>query len=276
VSAFDTDVGSWETLARDDPLWAVLSRDELHQGALTPEAEAMFWQSGEEHVGHVISVIRSEIDAGFWPGVSVDFGCGVGRNLVPLAAASRHAVGLDASPTMVERAQARLAMCGHANATVLVSGRAIDGSEVRRFGDVDFVHSVLVFQHIARVEGMALFDQLLDLLVPGGFGFAHFFCQGPGGELERLVRSVRFGHPWFNRFTTRSHLPLLNRAVMLYEYDVLELLSHLAAHQICDLVVERVDAGSSGYHARLYFRKDARSEEAYATAGWPMKVRFRP
>jgi predicted TPR repeat methyltransferase len=52
----------------------------------------------------VISIVRSEVDPGFEPGVSPDLGCGVGRNPVPLAGPSRHAVGIDASATMVERA----------------------------------------------------------------------------------------------------------------------------------------------------------------------------
>lgn len=275
LSTFDADVESWEELARRDPLWAVLSKDELHQSELTPVAEEGFWQSGEEHVGHVLAVLRNEIDPAFSPTVSLDFGCGVGRNLVPLAKRSRHAIGLDASPTMVARARDRIEGSGLSNATALLSGRSIDSAALSEHGAIDFVHSVLVFQHIVPAEGMALFDELLDVLAPGGFGFVHFFCQGPGAGLERLVRGLRFEHPRLNQLAIKSRIRVLNRVVMLYEYDPVELLSHLAAHRISDVVFERVEAGSSGYHARFYFRKDA-DEHTSAEAGRPMSLRLRP
>lgn len=277
MSVFDNDVASWEQLARTDPLWAVLSSDEFRDGALTPEAEERFWRSGEDHVAHVISVIRSEIDPVFEPGVSLDFGCGVGRNLVPLARRSRQAVGIDASSTMVARAVARAAACGVANAHALVVDRTIDPDAAARWGPVDFVHSVLVFQHIVASEGFVLFDQLLDMLVPGGHGFVQFHCHDPGGEFVRAIRELRLRHRWFNSVVVRSRLrPLTDSLVMLYEYDVLELLRHLAAHRIADVVLERTEAGPGGYDVRLYFAKFAGSAEEFDASGRPIKVRLRP
>jgi SAM-dependent methyltransferase len=277
VSVFDNDVKSWEHLAQTDPLWAVLSSDEFRGGALTPEAEDRFWRSGEEHVAHVISVIRNEITPDFEPGVSLDFGCGVGRNLVPLAERSRDAVGLDASSTMVKRSEARAEECGAANAHALVIDRTIDAEAVAQWGPVDFVHSVLVFQHIVAAEGFELFDQLLDVLAPGGHGFVQFHCHDPGGEFVRAIRELRLRHRWFNSLVVRSRLrPLTDSLVMLYEYDVLELLGHLAAHRIADVVLERTEAGPGGYDVRLYFAKFAGSDAEFDRSGRPMKLRVRP
>lgn len=273
VNRFETDIGSWESLARSDPLWAVLSRDELHSDVLTAEAEAEFWRSGEEHVDHVLAVIGNEIEPGFTPGVSVDFGCGVGRALLPLARRSRHAIGLDASPTMLDRARSRLDAAGLLSENaVLVTGRTIDREAVEVFGAIDFVHSVLVFQHIVPEEGLALFDQLLELLAPGGFGFVQFICRCSGGEWARLVRHLRLRSGWINALALRSRLSPLTRVEMLYEYEVLELLRRCAAHRVTDVVLERVDTGPGGYEARLYFRKDA-GPDAPASA---LKVRLRP
>lgn len=277
MSVFEDDVRSWEQLARTDPLWAVLSSDEFRDEALTPEAEDRFWRSGEEHVAHVISVIRNEIEPAFEPGVSLDFGCGVGRNLVPLAGRSGHAVGIDASATMVKRSEARAKACGAGNVHTLVIDRAIDADAVARWGPVDFVHSVLVFQHIVASEGFALFDQLLKVLVPGGHGFVQFHCHDPGGELVRAVRELRLRHRWFNSLVVRSRLrPFTDSLVMLYEYDVLDLLRHLAAHRIADVVLERIDAGPGGYDVRLYFAKFAGSDDEFNVAGRSMKLRVRP
>jgi len=276
VSVFENDVGSWEVLARSDPLWAVLSSDEYRQAALTPEAEDRFWRSGEEHIAHVLAILRGEIAPAFEPTVSVDFGCGVGRNLVPLASRSSHAIGLDASPTMAERAGQRLRECGVDNASALVVDRVLDRPALESFGPVDFVHSVLVFQHIIPVEGFALFDQLLSLLAPGGCGFAQFHCHSPGGERDRVVRALRFRSPRFNSFSLRSRVHALADVVMLYEYDVLDLLRHLADHCVSDLVIERTDTGRTGYDVRLYFAKFNGTEGEFDVAGRPMTVRSRP
>jgi SAM-dependent methyltransferase len=276
VSVFQNDVASWEALAKTDPLWAVLSSDEFHGDALTPEAEDRFWRSGEEHVAHVIAVIRNEIDPGFSPGVALDFGCGVGRNLVPLAQRCRHAIGLDASPTMVARTAERLAAVGVDNASAIVIDRTIDPTAVSAHGPVDFVHSVLVFQHIVASEGFALFDQLLGVLDPGGFGFVQFHGHNPGGEVERLVRAGRLRYGWFNSLALKSRIPLFSDLVMLYEYDMVELLRHLSSHRIADLVVERTDAGPGGYDVRLYFAKYGGTEAEFEAAGRSMCVRVRP
>ncbi|HXR54995.1 MAG TPA: class I SAM-dependent methyltransferase [Acidimicrobiales bacterium] len=272
---FESDVESWESLARSDPLWAVLSSEEF-RGSVGGEAKARFWDSGEEHVDHVLSILRHELRPGFEPGVALDFGCGVGRNLVPLARRSGWAVGLDASATMVDRARARMAECGVKNAEALVVGRRIDPEAAGELGPVDFVHSVLVFQHIVATEGFALFDQLLDLLCPGGLGFCQFHCKNPGGETQRVLRGLRLRHDWFNTFALKSRVPLFRDLVMLYEYDMAELLFHLAAHRVDDVVVERTTAGPGGYDARLYFAKFSGSAEEFEVAGRAMKVRMRP
>ncbi|MGH9006768.1 MAG: class I SAM-dependent methyltransferase [Acidimicrobiales bacterium] len=276
MSVFDRDIGSWEHLARTDPLWAVLSTEEFRGGTLTPEAEARFWASGQQHVDHVLAIIEGELDPGFAPSVSLDFGCGVGRNLIPLAGRSGWAIGLDASPTMVARATGRAADCRAGNVEALVVGRTIDAEAVRRHGRVDFIHSVLVFQHIVAADGLALFDQLLELLDHGGHGFVQFQARNPGGELDRGLRALRFGHGWFNAVATKSRIRRLADLVMLYEYDPIDLLRHLAAHAVSDVVVERVPSGPDGYELRLYFTKFDGSDEAFAQAGRPMKVRVRP
>jgi SAM-dependent methyltransferase len=276
MDSFDSDIGSWEELAQNDPLWAVLSSDEFRSDVLTAEAEERFWRSGDQHVDHVLAIVRHEIAPGFTPEVSVDFGCGVGRNLVPLAARSGHAIGLDASPTMIRRARERLEQCRIGNATVGVVGRTIDWPAVAASGPIDFVHSVLVFQHIVPTEGFALFDQLLEQLTPGGCGFVQFHSRSPGGELEGLFRALRFRYPRLNALALKSRVSALRDVVMLYAYEVLDLLRHLTAHRISDVVVERTDTGRGGYDVRLYFAKFDGSEEEYQLKGRPMQLRTRP
>ena len=64
---------------------------------------------------------------------------------------------------------------------------------------------------------------------------------------------------------------------MLYEYDLADLLRHLAAHRVADVVVERTPPGPGGYELRLYFAKfDGSDEEFAGRPGASMKVRMRP
>lgn len=273
---FELDARSWEVLAITDPLWAVLSADEYHRDALSPASEERFWRSGEEHVAHVMAVLRNELGRDVSPGLAVDFGCGVGRTLVPLARRSARAIGLDISPTMVERCRERLARCAVANAETFVVGRRLPPELTATRGPVDFVHSVLVFQHIVPSEGLALFDQLLDLLAPGGLGFVQFQGRIPGGELARTARELRRRSRWFNALAVRGWLPLFKDLVMLYEYDMDDLLRHLSDGCISEVVLERTPEGADGYGIRLYFAKFAGTEAQFAAAGRPMTVRMRP
>ncbi len=263
-------------LAATDPLWAVLSADEYHRDALSPAAEERFWRTGEQHVEHVFAVLRNELDREVSPHVALDFGCGVGRTLVPLARRSSRAIGLDISSTMVERCRTRLAECGVDNAEAFVVGRRLDPELTAGVGPVDFVHSVLVFQHIVAAEGLALFDQLLELLAPGGLGFVQFQGRIPGGELARAARELRRRSRWFNTLAVRGRIPLFKDLVMLYEYDMVDLLGHLCAARISDVVVERTPEGADGYGIRLYFAKSTGTEAEFAMAGRPMTVRMRP
>jgi hypothetical protein len=146
---------------------------------------------------------------------------------------------------------------------------------VQRHGPVDFVHSVLVFQHIVAAEGFALLDQLLDVLAPGGHGFVQVQARNPGGPLDQGLRALRFRNGWFNALAMKSRLRRLTDLVMLYEYDPVDLLRHLVDHAVSDVVVEPLPSGSDGYELRLYFTKFDGSDEAFAQSGRAMKVRVR-
>ncbi len=60
--------------------------------------------------------------------------------------------------------------------------------------------------------------------------------------------------------------------MMLYEYDMFDLLSHLADQGVDDVVADRIDPGEGGHDVRFYFATFAGRPEA----GRAMKVRVRP
>ena len=75
----------WELVARREPYWGVLSHDRYRSDRFDEVAAAEFWGSGEEHVAAVLATLRARVCPGFNPTVAVDFGCGVGPLLDPLA-----------------------------------------------------------------------------------------------------------------------------------------------------------------------------------------------
>lgn len=159
----------WEHFAESDPYWAVLTQERFKKQNLDAGARRDFFASGQMHVRRILETIRSCLDAGYSPRRALDFGCGVGRILVPLARACEEVVGVDVAETMLQEAQAVLDAEGLGNVT-LVKG---DDHLSRVKGPFDLVHSYIVLQHIPCVRGQRLFRRLVELVGEGGVGVIH-------------------------------------------------------------------------------------------------------
>ena len=59
-------------------------------------------QTGETQIARVMGFIKEHLQGDFRPTRSLDFGCGVGRLLMPIARLSAEAVGVDVAPGMLE------------------------------------------------------------------------------------------------------------------------------------------------------------------------------
>jgi SAM-dependent methyltransferase len=167
--ARDTDA-EWERLARKDPYWAVLSSDRFRTGRLTDETREEFFRSGAEYVDLLVRVIREHIDPHFAPARALDFGCGVGRVLVPLAQVAERVTGVDISEAMLAEARRNSEARALANVELVKS----DDDLSLVAGDYDLVHSALVFQHIPVSRGERLFERLIGKTGHGGVCVAHF------------------------------------------------------------------------------------------------------
>ena len=164
----DTD-SEWETFAQKDPYWAVLSSDDFRSENIDDEALVRFFRSGENYIDHVFDAISKQLGRSFQPARALDFGCGVGRLAIPLAARSAHVVGVDISETMLQLGR------HHAEELNLANVEFIRGDDTLSLveGPFDFINSYIVLQHIPRVRGERLFVRLLDLLAPGGTAALH-------------------------------------------------------------------------------------------------------
>jgi SAM-dependent methyltransferase len=164
----NTTDSAWIRWGERDPYFAVIT-DSRYRGAnMTPEAKAAFFESGRHHVGYVLQTCR-QLNAAFAPQRVLDFGCGVGRVLLPLAEVVERVVGVDVSPAMLAEARKNCAEQGLGNVELLPSDDELSAVE----GLFDLVHSCIVFQHIDIPRGRRLFSLLLDRLAPGGMGAIH-------------------------------------------------------------------------------------------------------
>src|SRR5438105_1137288 len=114
----DTD-RDWAKVAEENPYWGVLSVDRFI-GKEIPHAEREeFFQSGEQTVEHIFAVIGTYFMPNFAPARSLDFGCGVGRTLIPIARRSGEAIGVDIAPRMLDLSRRHLQRAKIANARVM-------------------------------------------------------------------------------------------------------------------------------------------------------------
>jgi SAM-dependent methyltransferase len=182
---------AWEEWGRRDPYFGVITDPRFRSAGINENAKKEFFASGESHVQGVLATIRKHIDPGFVPRAALDFGCGVGRLLMPFAKIAQEVVGLDVSPSMLQEAQRNCDEQGLRNVRLFRSDDALSTLT----GPFDLIHSCIVFQHIPVERGRALFEKLLQQLSAGGVGaiqltysktrFATTFGRAPP-ELPRV------------------------------------------------------------------------------------------
>jgi SAM-dependent methyltransferase len=233
----------WDALARTEPLWAVLTDERYRSTRITSESEQDFWQSGDLYLRHVADLCVTHFGRSLAPRQALDFGCGVGRVLVPLARLSGEAVGIDVSPAMLAHARAACDRAGLSNVALqscMPAGR-----------DFDFVNSTLVLQHIPVRAGLLLLDELLACLAPGGLLALQILYGRPGSGL--LKRAGRWLYA-----NVRSTRPLLgpwrggtadSPYMQMNAYPLEQVFGRLRMHGISNLHV--VLTSESGFESAL-------------------------
>jgi len=111
----DTDQ-TWEYFGKHDPYFGVLVEDEFKRANLTSSSKERFFQTGFDQIEAVFEMVRDHVDASFCPRSALDFGCGVGRLVVPLARQSATVLGVDISDSMLEEARLNCEAYGISNA----------------------------------------------------------------------------------------------------------------------------------------------------------------
>ena len=163
-----TDI-EWEKWGARDPYFSVLTNPKFRAAALDDAAREEFFALGRHHVDHVLGLCRAHIDGAFAPRRVLDFGCGVGRLVLPFAAHAVEVVGVDISPSMLAEARRNCERQGLNNVVLVLSDDTLSAVQ----GQFDLVHTCIVIQHIEIARGLKLFEQLVQRIAPGGLGALH-------------------------------------------------------------------------------------------------------
>lgn len=175
---------NWDYFGEKCPYYGVVTSQQYKPENLDEKSRQEFFQTGQQYVTWLMAFIHQHIDPDFHPKNSVDFGCGVGRLLIPIAGQSDSAVGIEISPSMMEEAKTNCRRLGVSNVQFV---KTVDELASRR-GQFDFINSLIVFQHIPLNRGYEIFQKLLDLLQDGGVGAVQFTYCDPGRRRDRYLK----------------------------------------------------------------------------------------
>jgi 2-polyprenyl-3-methyl-5-hydroxy-6-metoxy-1,4-benzoquinol methylase len=245
----------WQAWGKNNAYFGVLADPKFLDANLNEESLREFFDSGERHVEHVYRVIRATLQSDFQPDTILDYGCGVGRLVIPFARRSGTVVGVDVSRAMLDKAQMN---CDKYQAT---SARLVHVQELGSLtpGSFDLVHSFIVFQHIPFARGEVIFRKLISLLAEGGVGAVHFIYADSCSALRRGIRGLRervnLVHKLMNVVQGK---PFSTPLMQMNSYSVDRIFDILANNGCSSLHVELTDHG--GFHgAMLYFEKHSGS-----------------
>ncbi|MDQ3516246.1 MAG: class I SAM-dependent methyltransferase [Gemmatimonadota bacterium] len=247
----DTDAG-WEKLGQSEPYWAVLTHEHYRLNKLAESARSSFFESGDRHVGLVFDVIHRHFDAEFSPRNTLDFGCGVGRLVIPFARRGGSVTGVDISPSMLEEAARNAADAG-VRATFTLG----DDRLSRVTGTFDLVHTVIVLQHIAPARGERILRRLIDLVAPDGIAAIHLTYLTPSRRPKRLLHWGRARLPGVAAVANLIRgQPLGTPHIPMYEYDLARVFQLIGEVTTEMHVLPTDHAGNLG--VLVFFRRAAR------------------
>ncbi len=160
---------AWEEWGRQDPYFGVLTEPKYRKSVLTAEAKKEFFDVGQAHAEYLMHMIKQRIDPVFQPQSILDFGCGVGRLVIPFARLAAEVVGMDVSSAMLLETKKNCDEQGIDNVQLFMSDDELS-LLTRQF---DLIHSYIVFQHISPDRGRRIFGNLLRHIRVGGVGAIH-------------------------------------------------------------------------------------------------------
>jgi ubiquinone/menaquinone biosynthesis C-methylase UbiE len=167
----------WHKFGKQDPLWAIITSPDKKGGKWKPDE---FFDLGKTHVNSVMAYLNAK-------GIRIqrkralDFGCGAGRVTQALADHFDEVCGVDIAPSMVKLARKYNRhgdRCRH---------YVNDADDLKLFSSnsFDFVHTIIVLQHMLPAYAMAYIKEFVRVLAPDGI----LMFQIPSERMSRPAGS---------------------------------------------------------------------------------------
>ena len=253
----------WEKWGKNDPYFGVITSPEYRNSAITEADKTEFFASGSAHVKQVMTYISRHIEKDFKCDRVFDFGCGVGRLVVPFAKISDQVVGVDISESMLKEAAANCKKYSCDNVTLLQSNDQLSNVD----GKFDLIHSFIVLQHIPVERGYQIFDRMLDRLNEGGICALHFtyakstddaYKNGSGQEVGAKAAKHKLSLPGkvlrlIRRLLTKTGEP----EMQMNSYDMNHLLAQIQSRGVTDIHTQYTNHQET-LGVFLFFKKDTR------------------
>lgn len=184
---------AWDAFAAREPYFAVLTNERFLRRHFDKAAEAEFFGSGEEYVSELYGIVRARVAPHFAPETVLEYGCGVGRLLIPFARRTASVTGVDVSQAMLATARMHTEKAGVANVELAIA--ADFENDPRTF---DLVNCFLVLQRLRTRDGLALMRRLVQRVRAGGVGVFQFPYRALVSPLVAASRTARARVPGLN------------------------------------------------------------------------------
>jgi SAM-dependent methyltransferase len=192
TGSFQVRSSEWERFANEDARHYICT--DIPKG--DPEA---FWRSGAQIVEQQFLPLAAGYKIRL--GTAVEIGCGIGRLAIPMARHFDKVIGFDISKSMVEQAGANAAGRGINNAAFckVEDPGALEQHLQGIAQTVDFLYSLLVFQHIDDFRVIEAYIQSIgNLLAPNGIAYLQFDTRQEGFiyQLKSLMPDPLLPRDW--------------------------------------------------------------------------------
>lgn len=231
---------AWERYGRENPYYSVLTWSAYRGRTPAGASREAFFRSGEEDAERMMALVRKHLNKPRRFHRLLDFGCGVGRMTLPLAAHAERVVGVDVSAAMCAEGARNRDAVGISNVVFTLPEHGLDPE----LPPYDLIHSYIVFQHIPVKQGLVTLERLLDCLKPGGVAVLHFTCVDPRSpwrtRISQMLRGLPLVRNILNRLNGRS---FFEPVTQMNAYPFGEIMVRLHHHGIKQLSCELTDHG---------------------------------
>lgn len=231
----------WEFYGENDPYYAVATFDEFKSENLTEDTKKNFFDTGEGHIKNVWNLISRHFIEDFRPKNALDFGCGVGRLVVPLSSRTERITGVDISNKMLEEAKKNCEKYQINNAAFHQTDDYVKSNE-----KFDFIHSFIVFQHINPKIGINLIEKMLESLDEEGIGLLHVTYFNKGNLADWIRFKIYRDYPIVNNIKNILLRRKQDPFIPMYLYDLNNFMELLQKHNCHNCVVNFSDHGFNG------------------------------